>query len=82
MSAIREDQLPNAAAFMNDFWKNLVKPYYNAEETDAWWNDMIRRVGDMGRKYCENDPRLRKILIGFALGLEEVRRDERGRQTQ
>lgn len=79
MSAIREDQLPNASAFFNDFWKNLVKPYYNAEETDAWWNDMIRRVGDMGHKYCENDPRLRKILIGFELGLEEVRRNERGR---
>lgn len=79
MSAIREDQLPNASAFFNDFWKNLVKPYYNEEETDAWWNDMIRRVGDMGHKYCENDPRLRKILIGFELGLEEVRRNERGR---
>ena len=79
MSAIREDQLPNASAFFNDFWKNLVKPYYNAEEADAWWNDMISRVGDMGHKYCENDPRLRKILIGFELGLEEVRRNERGR---
>ena len=79
MSAIREDQLPNASAFFNDFWKNLVKPYYNAEETDAWWNDLIRLVGDMGHKYCENDPRLRKILIGFELGLEEVRKSERGR---
>lgn len=79
MSVIREDQLPNASAFFNDFWKNLVKPYYNAEETDAWWNDMIRRVRNMGHKYCENDPRLRKILIGFELGLEEVRRNERGR---
>lgn len=79
MSAITKEQLDNASKFMNDFWQNLVKPYYNAEETDAWWNNMIRMVGEIGHKYCEKDPRLRKILLGFEAGLEEVRRNERGR---
>lgn len=82
MGAIREDQKENASKFMNVFWTQLVKPYYNPEETDAWWNELIKRVGDIGHEYCEKDPRLRKILIGFESGLEEVRKNERGRQAQ
>lgn len=79
MSAIRKDQLDNASAFMNEFWKELVKPYYNAEESDAWWDEMIRRTGEIGHKYCENDMRLMKILVGFQNGLSEVWRGEHGR---
>lgn len=82
MGAIREDQKENTSKFFNVFWTQLVKPYYNPEETDAWWNELIKRVGDIGHEYCEKDPRLRKILIGFEAGLEEVRKNERGRQTK
>ena len=76
MSAITKEQLDNASKFMNEFWKDLVKPYYNAEESDGWWNNFIRRMGDIGSKYCEHDPRLRKILIGFERGLEEAWKEE------
>ena len=75
MSAINKNQLDNASAFMNAFWKLLVKEYYNPEESDAWWNDMIRTTGEIGHKYCENDKRLMKILIGFQNGLNEVWKD-------
>lgn len=79
MSAIRQEQLDNAAEFMNVFWKDLVKPYFNPEETDAWWNDMIRKTNDIGKRYCENDRRLMKILTGFANGLSEEYRNAHGR---
>lgn len=76
MSAITKEQLDNASKFMNEFWRDLVKPYYNAEDSDGWWNEMIRKVGDIGNKYCNDDPRLRKILIGFERGLEEAWKEE------
>ena len=76
MSAITKEQLDNASKFMNEFWRDLVKPYYNPEESDGWWNEMIRKVGDIGNKYCNDDPRLRKMLIGFERGLEEAWKEE------
>ena len=80
MSAITKEQLDNASAFMNSFWKFLVKEYYNPEESDAWWNDMIRKTSEIGHKYCENDKRLMKILVGFQNGLNEVWKDGHTRQ--
>lgn len=79
MSAITKEQLDNASKFMNDFWQNLVKPYYNAEETDAWWSDVVYKTQEIGQKYCENDKRLMKILVGFHNGLSEIWREEHGR---
>lgn len=79
MSAIREDQIKNASAFMNDFWKNFVKAYYNPEDSDEWWSEVFAVLSEIGNKYCGTDRRLMKILLGFESGLEEVMKIERGR---
>lgn len=79
MSAIRDDQLPNVSAFMNDFWKRLVKPCYNPEDGDSYWNDVFVRVEMLSKKYCQEDKRLQKILAAFALSLDAVRKEQNGR---
>lgn len=81
MSAIREDQKENASKFMNVFWTQLVKPYYNPENTDKWWEEVFGTLSKIGDTYCKNDKILKAILFGFETGLEEVYRNERGRQT-
>ena len=77
MSAIREEQLPTASKFMTLFWKEIVKPYYNPEQSEAWWDDFIQKMSQIGDAYCLEDRRLMRILIGFCDGLQEVYRDER-----
>lgn len=80
MSAIREDQLKNASAFFKDYWPNLVKAYYNPEDSDAWWNEMINKTHEIGHKYCENDQRLMKICVAFEKGCAEVWKNEQRRR--
>lgn len=70
MSAIRKDQMDNASKFMNEFWKSLVKPYYNPDKNDEFWNETYETMADMSIKYCQDDKRLLHILIGFWTGLE------------
>ena len=78
MSTIRQDQLEVASAFMTAFWKEIVKPYYNPEQTDDWWDALIVHMEDFNEKYSKGDKRLQKMLIGFCNGLNEVYMDGRG----
>ena len=77
MSAIRKDQMETASKFMTMFWKEIVKPYYNPEQTEAWWNDFIEKMKVFNDLYCHDDKRLTKMMAGFYNGLHEVYKDER-----
>lgn len=82
MSTIRQDQLEVASKFMTIFWKEVVKPFYNPENTEEWWGMLIDRMGKLNQEYCPNDIRLRKMMIGFFNGLNEVYKSEySNRQT-
>ncbi len=76
MGSIRQDQKEYASKFMSEFWNDLVKPYYNPETGDDYWDATYKKLDDMSKKYCTNDERLFRILMGFWEGLErEVRRE-------
>ena len=82
MSAIRKDQLENASAFMTDFWKNFVKPYYNApdyvtEQPEDYWHEFIDVFGKIGNKYCLKDKKLKAILFAFEKAMEDEDRENR-----
>lgn len=79
MSEIRQDQKENASKFMSEFWNELVKPYYNPERTDVYWDKTYMKLDDMSKKYCDGDERLFRILMGFWEGLE--REVQRGQNT-
>lgn len=79
MGAIREDQKENASKFMNVFWTQLVKPYYNPENSEEWWTDFFNKLSKFGDEHCQNDKRLKGILFGFEKSLEEVYRDGKGK---
>ena len=82
MSAMSKDQLDVASKFMTAFWKEIVKPYYNPENTEEWWGHAIDGMDAFSKKYCADDKRLMKILVGFFNGLNEVYKDDySGRQA-
>ena len=78
MSAIRQDQLEVASKFMTAFWKEVIKPYYNPENTEEWWGHVIDHIDEFSQRYCKDDKRLMKMLTGFFNGLNEVYKDDRG----
>ena len=77
MSALKKDQLPAVSQFMTLFWKEIVKPYYNPEQTESWWDYFINDLSRFGDTYCLEDKRLMKILLGFYEGVQEVYRSEK-----
>ena len=64
---------------MNEFWKDFVKPFYNPEEGEDYWQGVFDKIDALSQKYCQTDVRLQKILIGFEQGIEGVLKIERGR---
>ena len=74
MATIRKEQQKDASQFMKVFWNEIVKPYYNPEDSDEWWNKFLDRTTDIAKNYCGTDRRLHKILVGFAEGLEQEAR--------
>ena len=79
MSAIRPDQLDNTKKFMSEFWNSFVKPYYNPEKGDEYWDKTYEELCRLAEKYCKDDVRLLKMLLGFWDGLE---REIRGNASQ
>lgn len=71
MAAIHKDHQKNASDFMNAFWQELVKPYYEPEQGQDYWGGMLDKANDLADRYCKDDKRLYKIILGFAEGLEQ-----------
>ena len=79
MAAIRDEQLKNTSEFMTVLWKYLVKPYYNPEDSDEYWQKMIDTINKISQRYCQTDRRLQMLLVGFETGIERVWKDKHGR---
>ena len=73
MSEIKDNQKEYASKFMSTIWNELIKPYYNAEDKDEWWVDMMDKANAVASRYGKADPRLTKMITGFIRGLEETK---------
>lgn len=72
MSTIHADQLKNASEFMTKFWSEIVKPYYNPEDSDEWWTEFIDKCSRMSDKYGRTDKRISEMVLGFIKGVERT----------
>ena len=61
MAEINEDRKRFESAFMADYW-NLRKRICNPEDTDVYWNDVVRSTSDLAAKYG-NDEYVEQILM-------------------
>ena len=71
MAAISEEHKKKAGQFMTALWGELMKPYYEPEGADTYWDDVVNKMSEIGKTYCEGDERLKKILTGFVEGLDK-----------
>lgn len=71
MSKINAEHLKHAGQFMTALWSELMKPYYEPEGSDSYWDDVVSKMNEIGKRYCDGDERLRKILTGFVDGLDK-----------
>ena len=55
---------------MGDFWKDFLKVYYNPEDSEEYWNEVVKKTGEIAEKYCKDDPVLIGALMGAQKGLE------------
>ena len=70
MSAIRKDQTELASKFMAAFWGELVKPYYNSEDTDEYWSQVIDKIDDLYERFDLYENRqLVEMMFSFTDGL-------------
>ena len=75
MSSINDSQKDNASKFMSAMWVELMKPYYNAENTDEWWGTALAKANELAERYCKHDRKLLCMVTGYMNGLHD---DARG----
>ena len=60
-----------------DYFK-LVQDYYIPEDTDEYWEEVIREVDIFAKKYQGNVPLARGIALAFVTTLEEELKKKKG----
>lgn len=50
MASVVKSDIPEVAAFMSEYWA-LMKNYWIAEDTDEYWDAVMKDAGELGRKY-------------------------------
>ena len=76
MAQITPEELKNASPFMGEFWKEFLKLYYNPEDDEKYWNDVVKKTVDIAEKYCKDDPVLIATLLGAQRGLENKAKNQ------
>lgn len=62
MAGVMKKDIPQIAAFMQDFWA-LAKKYWIPENTDTYWETLINDCRRLSQKYT--DPFAEDMLITF-----------------
>ena len=60
-----------------DYYK-LVQKYYIPEDTDEYWEEVVKEVDIFVKKYQANVPLARNIALAFANTLEEELKKKKG----
>ena len=50
MASVITSEVPEEQRFMSDFW-NLRKQFYNGEEQEEFWAELIDHSDELSRKY-------------------------------
>lgn len=50
MATVKNSDIPEVFQFMSEFWP-LIKDHWIVENTDEYWNGVIERTSQLGRKY-------------------------------
>lgn len=50
MASVKNSDIPEIFQFMGEFWP-LIKDYWIVENTDEYWNEVIERTSQLGKKY-------------------------------
>ena len=71
MAAIKQNQLKDASEFMSAVWTELIKPFYNPEDTDEYWAKLVETENKLIRRFdLTNNRLLLEMMFGFTCGLE------------
>lgn len=79
MAAIKQNQLKDASEFMGAIWSELIKPFYNPENTDQYWSELVEKENELIRRFdlSEKNRLLLEMMFGFTCGLEMKAGNER-----
>ena len=69
MASVVKSDIPEVAAFMSEYWA-LMKNYWIAEDTDEYWDAVMKDSGELGRKY--DFWLAKKLILDF---LEQLERE-------
>lgn len=73
MAGVCKKDIPEIASFMSDLWE-LVKHYWNPEDTDEYWNSFVMDARELSEKY-NNDPYVNHMLAAFAEYIDKKHND-------
>lgn len=74
MRKVTRAEIPQEAEMMNDLWE-LIKEFYIHEPTDEYWEQLIRRTGEIDRR--RNSRLGQKLMLAFCDYIEEQQKAER-----
>ena len=70
MSAITQEQSARVGKFMTEFWKDEMKAFYNPEDSQEYWDAVVKKTSEICDKYAADDVIIRKMAMAFVAGLE------------
>lgn len=70
MSAITQEQSARVGKFMTEFWKDEMKAFYNPEDSQEYWDAVVKKTSEICDKYAADDVIIRKMAMAFVTGLE------------
>lgn len=76
MSAITQEQSARVGKFMTEFWKDEMKAFYNPEDSQEYWDAVVKKTSEICDKYAADDVIVRNIAMAFVSGLEKAQRNQ------
>lgn len=76
MSAITQEQSARVGKFMTEFWKDEMKAFYNPEDSQEYWDAVVKKTSEICDKYAEDDVIIRKMAMAFVAGLEKAQKNQ------
>ena len=76
MSAITQEQSARVGKFMTEFWKDEMKAFYNPEDSQEYWDAVVKKTSEICDKYAADDVIVRNMAMSFVSGLEKAQRNQ------
>lgn len=76
MSAITQEQSSRVGKFMTEFWKDEMKPFYNPEDSQEYWDELVKKTSEICEKYGKDDIRVAKMAMAYVAAVEAVHKEQ------